>query len=272
MKRYLGWICMLYAMIIGYVWMFDKLKNFLSPSMQIYIKISLFIFLILGYVLTNLDKEDDPGKFKWSNLVLIIPFIALILCGDGKLSANLAQNRMLKINKTSVSNNKEKKKEEKVEIPEIDVSKIEENMEIKHYDYDIKDIIYDGLASYLTFDETAVANAGKTIRVRGFIVKKAEFVPKGYFTIGKYSVGCCIADAQYMGFYVDYDESKVKDGGWYEIEGVLIPAVDNDGYNSLAIKATKVTQIDSKDEEQYIYPCYNYDNACQELEKYGIEN
>lgn len=271
MKRYLGWICMIYAVLIGYVWLFDLLKNFLSPNMQIYIKISLFVFLILGYVLTNLDKEDDPEKFKLSGLILLIPILAIILAGDGKLSASLAANRVLKINKTTISKTKDKT-EEKIDIPEVNMEEIKEDMEIVHYDYDIKDIIYDGLASYLTFDETAVKNAGKTIRVRGFVMKSRDFVPENYFAIGKYSVGCCIADAQYMGFYVDYDLSKVKDGGWYEVEGVLVPIKDNDGYNSLAIKATKVTKIDKDSEEQYIYPCYNYDDACEMLERYGIEN
>ena len=269
MKRYLGWICIIYSALIGYIWLFDKLKNFLSPNMQIYLKVSLFVFVIMGYILTSI--EEDNTKFKPSALILLLPIVAIILAGDGKLSANLASNRMAKYsNKSSVKVDNNKKDD--IEIPNIDDIQIEDNMTIEKFDYDIKDIIYDGIASYLTFDETAVKNAGKTIKVRGFVVKNAEFVPKDYFAIGKYSVGCCIADSIFMGFYVDYDLSKIKENGWYEIEGVLIPIKDIDGYNSLAIKATKVTEIDSKEEEQYIYPCYNYDDACKLLEQYGIEN
>jgi hypothetical protein len=37
-KRYLGIICLLYSGLFGYVIFFDKLKNFLAPQMQIYIK------------------------------------------------------------------------------------------------------------------------------------------------------------------------------------------------------------------------------------------
>ena len=39
MKKFLGFICLAYSFIIAYLWIFNQLKNFLAPTMQIYIKV-----------------------------------------------------------------------------------------------------------------------------------------------------------------------------------------------------------------------------------------
>ncbi len=90
-NKYLGLICLLYAGIIGYVWIFDKLKNFLAPQMQLYIKMALFPLIIIGLVMLF---SSGKGKFKFSDLALIFPLIMLIICMDGRLTLSLANNKM----------------------------------------------------------------------------------------------------------------------------------------------------------------------------------
>ena len=95
-KKFLGLICILYSFIFGYVILFDKLKNFLAPTIQIYIKLSLIPMFIIGLVL--LFSKKIHYKFKITDLVLILPLILLITTGDGKLTTSFATNRSTNIN------------------------------------------------------------------------------------------------------------------------------------------------------------------------------
>ena len=94
MKKFLGIICLLYSSIIGYIWFNNKLKFFLAPNMQIYIKVSLFIFLIMGIIILF---NKSHYKFKFSDLILILPLIMLFTCGNGVLTTGLAKNKVSKI-------------------------------------------------------------------------------------------------------------------------------------------------------------------------------
>ena len=126
-KRFLGIVCILYSLIIIYVWLFDKLKNYLALSMQMYLKVSLIPMLIIGLVL--LFGKKDNHKFKLTDLVLLIPIIALILANDGRLTTSLVKNRM------STFTNEEKRqskkeivnKEEKEKKEEYDLSNLSNN-------------------------------------------------------------------------------------------------------------------------------------------------
>ena len=113
---------------------------------------------------------------------------------------------------------------------------------------------------------------GKTIRVRGFAIKKADFLPNGYFAIGKYAISCCAADAGFTGFMSKYDNDKIKVNRWYEVEGILRKGKDKDNNDTMYIEVINIKEIDSKKEEQYVYPCYSYgDNSCSEMTKYNLE-
>lgn len=55
--------------------------------------------------------------------------------------------------------------------------------------------------------------------MREFALKKASYLPYGYFALGKYAMSCCAADAGFTGFIAKYDNSKIVSDKWYEIEG-----------------------------------------------------
>ena len=132
MKKYLGFICLLYSLIIIYVWTTDILKNFLAPQMQIYLKIALIFLIIIGMVLIFNNKVNY--KFKISDLVLLLPLIMLILSGDGRLTASLAQNRTNNFNKENIIINKNddnKENETKEEITNNEKKEEKTNNETK---------------------------------------------------------------------------------------------------------------------------------------------
>lgn len=269
-NRFLGIVCLLYTVIITYVWVFDKLKNFLAPQMQIYLKLSVFPLLLMSLIL--LFNRNSHYRFKWTDLILLLPIIMIIISSDGRLTESLAQNRMANYKENKVEN-KEKKKEKKeteeiTEEKEETIEKVSEDAEIY---FDINDENYQDLANYLTFAPKSDKFAGKTIKVKGFINKSQQYIPSGYFAIGKYSITCCAADAGFVGFIVKDNNLNLKENTWYEIEGTLTKSKDVAGYDILTITPKNIKNIDGSKEKQYVYPCYNYgDGKCKEMKKYDL--
>ena len=284
-RRFLGIVCLLYSFIIIYVWMFDKLKNFLAPNMQIYIKLSLLPMIVMSIIMLLNNKVHY--KFKFSDLILILPIIMLIFAGNGRLSSGFANNRMTNFNiKQSSSTNEYEIYTDDLENTDEYYENIEKETEpnedsIKEEDktiydftnpyFDVVDASYDMLGNYFIYEESAKKFEGKTIRVRGFAVKDIEFISNGFSALGKYSISCCAADAGFVGFVIKYDKSSIKNDAWYEVEGVLRQGKDKEGYNIMYIEVINIKEIDSKKEEQYVYPCYSYDDGkCSELSKYDL--
>ncbi len=267
-KKFIALMCLLYTLIITYVWIFGKLKNFLAPQMQIYIELSLLPLVIMSLIL--LFNENLHYKFKWTDLILFLPIIMIFLSGDGRLSEDLAQNRMVDYKKEVLT--KEEKTQETFNITKEEteeaIEKVSEDAEIY---FDIVDANYQDLANYLTFSQKSDKFAGKTIKVKGFINKSQQYIPQGYYAIGKYSISCCAADASFVGFIVKENNMNLKENNWYEIEGTLVKAKDVAGYDILTINPTNIKKIDGTKEQQYVYPCYNYDDGkCKEMTKYDL--
>ena len=252
MKRYLGIVSISYSLLILYELITNKINNFLAPQLQIYLKISVLPLFIIGIVLILKNKD----KFKISSLILLLPFIMILFVGDGILTSSFASNRMtnFKINKEEVKDTKEETKIEDIDISNIDVEVIDSN--------------YTVLANYITFEEKSSNFNGKTIKLRGFVVKNVDYIKEGYFAIGKYEITCCAADAGFVGFIGEYDTSKLKENSWYEIEGVIEKNNLGNGIKS-TIKVINIKEI--KKEEQYVYPCYSYDDNCESMLKYNLE-
>ncbi|MBR1414197.1 MAG: TIGR03943 family protein [Bacilli bacterium] len=278
-KRYLGVICLLYSGIITYVWIFDKLKNYLAPTLQIYLKLSLIPMIFIGLVMLFNNKVHY--HFKISDLILILPLILLILSNDGRLTSSFASNRTMNIkmdNKKSIKKDNQitNKKEEQESTKELEVNNEEikeekqaEKYDFSNVDFDIIDSVYDELSNYLTFAPMANKYEGKTIKLKGFALNDAVFLPKGYYAIGKYLISCCAADAEFTGFVIKYDGNIINDN-WYDIEGVLKPGKDKDGNDIMYIEVINIKDIAK--EEQYVYPCYAYDDGkCADVAKYNLE-
>ena len=266
-KKFLAIICFIYSILIIYIWLSGKLKYFLAPQMQIYIKLSILPMLIIGVIL--LFNNKFTHKFKFSDIILLLPVLMLILSGNSKLSLNLANNR--------VTNQNTQIQKVKVEV-EVEPVKEEKKDEIKKEEYDldnpffdITDNIYQTISNYISYTSKAEALEGKTIRVKGFTLMGMPYLPDNFFMIGKYAVSCCIADANYAGFFVRYDK-EVKNNTWYEIFGVLKRGKDKEGYQIMYIDIVDIKEIDGTKEEEYTYPCYTYDDSsCTAIQKYNLE-
>lgn len=272
-NKFIGYICLLYFIIISYICITDKLHLFLAPQMHIYVYLALPV-LILMFVVVMFNKIHY--HFKITDLFLLLPLIALILSGDSKLSLSYSSNSfgnftnkedtiVVDILKEEV---KEPSKNKNEETKELEKDNIKEYDFINPY-FDIKDDIFVSITEYLSFDKKAKKYEGKTIKMRGFAVLDNPYIPSEYKIFGKYQISCCAADSFISGMLIKYD-GNLKENTWYEIEGVL-EKVKSNGYYILAIKVVNIKQING-DDERYVYPCYAYgDGSCNQLFKYDLK-
>ena len=274
-NKFLGIICLVYSSIIGYVWIFDKLKNYLALQMQAYIKISLFPLMIIGIALII---SKNKSKFKISDIVLLIPLIFLFISGDGRLDVNFASNRLSDYNgkESSISKTKSVIKENNDKDTDfndnLDYKNNNINIDMSNIKYDIVDEAYNELAIYFAFDSKALKHEGETIKIRGFAVNNESYIPDGYFMLGKYVITCCAADSSFIGYAVKMGDFKIKNGAWYEIEGVLEKTDSGDDFSMMAVKVINIKSIDKNSEEQYVYQCFAYDKdgTCKKLQEYDM--
>ncbi len=274
-KKYLGLVCFIYDLIIIYVWLSGNLNNYLAPNMQVYLKLSVIPITIIGLLFIICDLHY---KFKYSDLLLIIPLVVVILAGDGNLSVSFAQNKVIKISRRSNEEINDKVVDTEVvdaEVVDNTEKKEEQNNIIVQDDeifFDIDDSVYSYLADYITYMSGAQKYVGKTVRFRGFAVDYSEYLPEGYVAIGKYYISCCAADAEFSGFVVKQNNFDISENSWYEVVGVLELAKDIDGYNIMTVVPSKITKIKQGDESQYVYQCNNYgDGKCSNLLEYDLD-
>lgn len=263
MKKYLSVVCFIYVAIIIYVWLCGYLDNYLAPNMQIYLKLSLIPISIMGIVFLFCNISY---KFKNTDLLLLVPLIFVLLARDGNLTASFAQNKIIKVNRnnTVISDD--------IGSIEIDMDNPLVEVDSDNIYFDIDDSIYSYLANYLSYMSGGRKFVGKSIRFKGFVVDYGDYLQDGYIAIGKYYISCCAADAEFATFFVKYDKSKVEDDSWYEVEGILELGKDSEGYDIMTVVPSKVKEISSKGEDQYVYTCDNYGNGkCSKLLSYDLE-
>ena len=257
-KRFIPIICIIYSIIVGYLIFSGKLSYFLAPNMQIYAYISVVPLFVIGLI--TLFKNSNIN-IKVTDIILLLPIVMFLFVGDGTLSSSFAKNRANNINKTKTTDNAKKEEQEEV----IDNK---EEYDFSDVYFDVIDSTYQGLANYLAYTQGARIYSGKTIRVKGTIIKDEVYLNDNLVALGRLSITCCAADAEFSGFFVKIDASKVEENAWYEIEGVLEEGQDAEGYDILAIRAVNIKKVDAP-KEKYVYMCSEYGNGtCKDLQKY----
>ena len=263
-SKFLGIVCFSYCFIIIWIITNGYLNNYLAPNMHKYIYISFILLLVIGFVFIFSKKKS---KIYLSDIFLLIPLIIIFVASDGKLSTDFAINRS-----NSFSKIKEKKVVKRKEVSKVIDMDLYKDIDFSSVDFSVVDESYAGLSDAIVYNSNPEKLVGKTIKLKGFIMKESSFLPKDYFAIGKYMISCCAADSSFGGFMArSNDMSKLKNNKWYEIYGVLNVGVDTYNQKIAIIDVVKYKKIDGKDEELYMYPCYAYgDGSCSEVVKYNL--
>lgn len=268
MKKFLAFVCFLYASLIIFIWLKGDLNNYIAPNMQIYIKTSVFFLIIIGIVLF-VNKINY--RFKVSDLILLLPFILIMFASDGVLSVDIAKVKATSKSRNKTEINEIKKDENKQNDNIIENTPITQN-KIEDFYFDIEESTYSYLADYLTYMTGARKYVGKTIKAKGFAVDYNEYLTDDYFAFGRYMITCCAADAEFTGFMVKYPSEKIEYGKWYEVEGYLELGKDNEGYDVMTINPTSVKEVSQGDSNNNVYSCDSYGKGeCEKLQKYDLE-
>ena len=240
----------------------NKMNSFLIPKMQLYLSIAIIFLFLIGIILVFSNKKE---KIIISDFLLVVPIMMFLFIGDGKFNINYASTRSYVASSSNINKNNKKEVEES-----SNTSLEREYTELSNIEIEVEDESYAGLSDVITYSKNPEKIVGKTIRVRGFIIKNSSFIPDGTFGIGKYLISCCAADASFIGFIVKTDTSSIKENGWYEIEGVLDLGKDTYGSTIVVINMVNYKKIKSE-KNQYVYPCYSYgDGSCSEVLKYHL--
>lgn len=267
-NKFIGFVCLIYCGIILFIILSNQMNNYLSPSMQKYIIISC-PFLIFTSISLFISKSSN--KFSIFDLILLLPLIILFFAGNGRLTTDFASNRNSTF-KSFGNNIKKKNVHKNSNKNRNDTYNDYSDVSFDDVDFEIIDENYAGLSDEIVYNSNPSSLVGKTIRLRGFTLKRSSFLPKNYFGIGKYLISCCAADSSFGGFMAKINDlSKIKDNTWYEMEGVL--ELDRDTYNQkiLVINVVNYKKINGDNEELYMYPCYAYgDGSCSEVVKYNL--
>ena len=217
-------ILIMYSMLFYILHFLNLTKKFLSPKIINYNLITVFIFLIIATYLL---------------LILFVPFLALFFIGDATLDTKVIKNKSTSLTFAQVEDDNKN-------IGNYDLEKID--LTIKDYNY---------VEASLEINNNPKNWYGKTVNIRGFVVREASYIPIGYFAIGKYYITCCAADATLVGFTVKSDNTmRVEDSGYYDIKGVFVKAKNQKGEDTIAIKAIKIEKV--KEEERQVYDCFAY--------------
>lgn len=283
----------------SYIIFTKELEFYLNPNFNIfsYIFLIFMIFLLINS-LVNI-KDYSKKEFKKKYLVFFLFLGLAVIFRPEPLSSNLAKKKAglkrirsqkrsntvysnkIDIVLDSVSINQEK---------EIQSAKKEENNMNREKFSDAKnaaDIVLNKQNTERNFDESASENVEnmlilneknyfyylnefypknnygefleKEIKFQGLYIEDSDFFYDNQGIIGRMVITCCIADAIFGGFFVEFsDEVKLKHNNWYSITGKIIESKNKQDYNAF-VRIINYKEIEPI-KPGYIYPVYELTN------------
>ena len=158
------------------------------------------------------DKSDKFITTHTTSVRINTEIIAVSISAIGKVNHTIVSAFSCLVNRYANGNTNT------INYDELDLTYDESTTyDFSNPDFDVIDENYEVLANYLTFSEYAQQYIGKTIRVKGFTVKYGSYLADGNFALGKYIVSCCVADASFGGFIIEYDTDKIRHNKWSAI-------------------------------------------------------
>lgn len=233
-----------FFVLLLFLIMTNQLTLYVNPKVTNLIKISaglLFIMFLLqcwhlkkSWTESKNQSHNGGGYWRYSPFVLVL-LIALLL-PNTSLSASLVQNKGLNSQITG-ENSKGAYRPLAAELQQTNFIKVSDQNFIE-----VMSEIYHYPQEY----------AGKEIDIKGFVFKDASKSPD-QFSLVRYVVGCCVADASAYGPLCEIkDADQYPDGSWYQIQGI-IEMREQQGKNFPVIKITWIKQTNAP-LTPYVFP------------------
>ncbi|MCC6643220.1 TIGR03943 family protein [Candidatus Peregrinibacteria bacterium] len=205
------------VLLSGYVWMIlrlfwlNKLTYYIHPDyVWMTVASSLLLLMVLVFVVVSLGfREKGRGlsagllKNPARLLLIILPLLLFLVFQPRTLSSQAFDSRSSGLGNELVLSRNDSKPSAFV----INTEKRE---------------LIDWIRLFAQSDKPEDFVSLKA-KVSGF-VSRDEALPEGYFTIARYVISCCAADARPVGILVKYDPSKfnLKTDQWIELKGHFV--------------------------------------------------
>jgi putative membrane protein len=223
-----GIILIGFALLLIKLLVSEKLANFVSPKMHIYIYFALFIFLLLGFILILSSVSEKTGhecgcgsdhnvpKTIYGSIffygLFLFPLVTGFLFSDHVLTGEAALKRGHKYGDGIFSSASEKN----IQVPQSDpnltslVTQKTIHLTDKNF-LPVLDLLESNLPHFI----------GKTVQMEGFVYREHDF-PKEQIVVARFGVSCCTADAVVFGMAANGDVlQSLPTDTWIRITGKI---------------------------------------------------
>ncbi|MBP2632273.1 MAG: hypothetical protein H6Q70_2901 [Firmicutes bacterium] len=216
----LGFFLLLFSLIIT-----DQLTLYVHPRIVMLIEMSagllFMMFLLQGWKLSKTWNKPTEECKHWKYMPFVFTLLVALILPNTSLNASLVSNKGVNSQVTTEIS----KKDYRPLAPEMrqtDLIKVDDNNFV-----DVMSELYRYPQEYV----------GKQIEMSGFVFKD-ESTPQDQFSLIRYVVGCCVADALPSGPSCEINNAtEYSDGSWYQIQGTI----ENSEENGKAVPVIKVT-------------------------------
>ncbi len=238
-----------------------------TTAVVMFIMFIVQIFRPTPRVPNSHNHRKSAGVIKWGYIAFIIPLLMGYLLPQSTLDANMAANKRISLNASTVNNNQTGtinpgKDEPKAQTDVNTVNAQENNIqpqgllrpianELKQASLiNVTDENFNYVMSELyMFNDDYI---GKEITMVGFVDKDDSFLPN-QFGLARYVITCCAADATLGGLICEYNNTEsLKKGSWLTVRGTIQKGL----YDQQNVPIVKVTSYKNSEKPQnpYIYP------------------
>ncbi|MDF2636621.1 MAG: hypothetical protein K0R78_3495 [Pelosinus sp.] len=235
----LGFVLLLFSLIIT-----DQLTLYVHPRIITLIELSdglLFMMFLLQC--WNLKKTwnnstDEPKQCDryWRYLPFVFTLLIALILPNTSLNASLVNNKGLN-NQIITEISKKDYRPLAPELRKTNLIKVSDNNFIE-----VMSELYHFPQEYV----------GKEIDMKGFIFKDAS-TPQDHFSLIRFVVGCCVADALPSGVLCEINNAaEYTNGSWYQIQGI-IETSEHEGKLVPVVKVTWIKPI-TANTTPYVFP------------------
>ncbi|MGG3574592.1 TIGR03943 family protein [Bacillus gobiensis] len=253
-----GIILVGFALLLIKLIVSEKLANFISPKMHIYVYIALFIFLLLGFILIlsssseknahqcgcagdhNVPKTIFGSIFVYS--LFIFPLVTGFLFSDHILTNDAAIKRGHKYGEGIFSSTSNGNPPSDPNLTSLEAKKIilltNENF------LPVLDQIERNLQHFV----------GKKVQLEGFVYREPDFT-KDQIVVARFGVSCCTADAVVFGMAANGNSlQSLPNDTWIRVKGTIDVLHYNDSELPVIVDPT-IEKIDPPS-HPYVYDTY----------------
>jgi uncharacterized repeat protein (TIGR03943 family) len=239
MKKNFGKIFLLLAILAGYVWIClrlfftGKISYYVHPDfVPLTLITGLVLLLILMFLIISLGLTDSGGKLstglwehKFRMLLVLLPIVLFVAFQPKALSSQAFATR-------SLGQTTDLGLSRSIDTP-VQFVLNTENREL-----------IDWIRLFAQNAEPEVYQ-GMKAKVTGFILID-ESLPPNHFTIARFVISCCAADARPIGLIVKYDAGQFQptNDQWLELRGeFIIEEINGERKPILYLKEAKPIEI-----------------------------